>query len=75
MSDNPQQYAQGGQNDVNREQPKGDYQQGQEQGPSTQKQRPHSDQAAVPGNNPQRYAQGGQDDANREQPKGDYQQG
>ena len=71
MSDDPQKNAQGGQDDTNREQPKGDYQ--QQQGQETKKQ----DTKVKDGSmklQQTAYSQAGKDDANREQPKGDYQQ-
>ncbi len=77
MSDNPQKYAQGGQDDTNREQPKGGLQQGdsqQDQGQQSAQQETKVSGAAqkLP---PTASAQGGQDDTNREQPKGGLQQG
>jgi len=71
MSENPQKNAQGGQDDTNREQPKGDYQQKQGQETTKQDTKVQSEAQKLP---PLASAQGGQDDANREQPKGDYQQ-
>ena len=71
MSDNPQKNAQGGQDDTNREQPKGDYQQQQGQEANKQDTKVQDGAKKLP---PTASAQGGQDDTNREQPKGDYQQ-
>ena len=68
---NPQQNAQGGQDDTNREQPKGDYQQKQGQEAIKQGTNVQGGAQKLP---PSASAQGGQDDASREQPKGDYQQ-
>jgi hypothetical protein len=78
-SESPLSNAQGGQQDTNREQPQGAYQQGQstdQQGPaqstspSTQGQEPG--QKVQP---PLSNAQGGEQDTNRGQPQGGYQQG
>ncbi|GAC1397724.1 MAG: hypothetical protein NVSMB49_03990 [Ktedonobacteraceae bacterium] len=63
--------AQGGQDDTNREQPKGDYQQNQGQETAKQDTKVQGEAQKLP---PSASAQGGQDDTNREQPKGDYQQ-
>ncbi len=71
MSENPQKYAQGGQDDSNREQPKGAYQQSQGQESTKEDTKVQGGAQKLP---PTASAQGGQDDANREQPKGDYQQ-
>ena len=71
MSENPQKNAQGGQDDANREQPKGEYQQNQGQEAMKQDTKVPGGAKKMP---PTASAQGGQDDANREQPKGDYQQ-
>ncbi len=71
MSDDPQKNAQGGQDDTNREQPKGDYQQQQGQEAAKPDTKVQGGAQKLP---PTASAQGGQDDANREQPKGDYQQ-
>ncbi len=71
-NDSPQNVAQGGQDDTNREHSKGGYQQGQ--GNESSQQDTH-----VPGHAellpPLASAQGGQDDTNREHSKGGYQQG
>ncbi len=71
MSDDPQKNAQGGQDDTNREQPKGDYQQQQGQEATKQDTKVQDGAQKLP---PTASAQGGQDDVKREQPKGDYQQ-
>ena len=71
MSDDPQKNAQGGQDDTNREQPKGDYQQNQGQESKQQNTKLKDRAQKLP---PTASAQGGQDDVSREQPKGDYQQ-
>ncbi len=79
MSQSPLSNSEGGQQDTNREQPQGAYQQGQstdQQGrakstsPSTQGQEPG--QKVQP---PLSNAQGGEQDTNREQPQGGYQHG
>ena len=72
MSENPQKNAQGGQDDTNREQPKGDRQQGQGQESNKQDTKVEGGAQKLP---PTASAQGGQDDTNREQPKGGKQQG
>ncbi len=71
MSQDPQKNAQGGQDDTNREQPKGQYQQTQGQETTKQDTQVPNGGQKLP---PTASAQGGQDDTNREQPKGDYQQ-
>ncbi len=71
MNDDPQKNAQGGQDDTNREQPKGGYQQQQGQEATKQDTKVQGEAQKLP---PTASAQGGQDDVKREQPKGDYQQ-
>jgi hypothetical protein len=71
MNDNPQKNAQGGQDDTNREQPKGAYQQQQGQEATQQSTQVPNGGTKLP---PTASPQGGQDDTKREQPKGDYQQ-
>ncbi len=71
MSEDPQKNAQGGQDDTNREQPKGDYQQSQGQEEQKQDTNVQGGAQKLP---PTASAQGGQDYTNREQPKGYYQQ-
>ncbi len=72
MNENPQKNAQGGQDDTNREQPKGGYQQQQGQEPEPKNTQVQGGAQMQP---PLASSQGGQDDTNREQPEGGYQQG
>jgi hypothetical protein len=78
-SQSPQSNAQGGEQDTNRQQSQGSYQQGQNTAQQDQQgyapPPTHRRESAQKGQSPQSNAQGGEQDTNRQQPQGSYQQG